>query len=265
MGRASSAKKVSKASRAAGRQRSSRNLVWPVAMVAVVALGVALVVVSRPDRAEAVAPRIGQDHWHGAYGVYVCDEYLAPFADQNGDAVGIHTHEDGLIHIHPTSTEASGEDATLEDFTDEIGLTVEDDRLELPGDDGETYEGGDDCGGEPGQVQLVVWDGPEDEEGEVLDADLVGHRLRDGEVLAIAFVPEGADIPQPPVAARLSDPTAAEEGRPVAPVEGVPEPSTTTTAPPADGETTTTAPGASSTTASTAPPTTAAPTTTAAP
>jgi len=261
MGRASSSKKVSRASRAAGRQRSSRNLVWPVAMVAVVALGLALVVVSRPERAEAVAPRIGQDHWHGAYGVYACDQYLAPLGDQNGDAVGIHTHEDGLIHIHPTSSEASGEDANLEDFTDEVGLTLEDDRLELPGDEGETYENGDDCGDEPGRVQLLVWDSTSDEEPEVVTEDLVGHRLRDGEVLAIVFAPEGADIPQPPVAARLSDPTAAEDGRPLPPVEGVTDPATATTAPPA-GDTTTTAPGAPATTT---PPTTAAPTTTSAP
>jgi hypothetical protein len=256
MGRASSSKKVQRAARAAGRPGTGRNWLWPAAVVALVAVGVTLVVISRDTgEASAEAPTFG-DHWHAAYGVYACDDFVAPLADQQGDANGIHTHEDGLIHIHPTSTQATGDNATLGVFDEETGLKLEDDRLEIPG--GKTYvEGEDECDGKPGVVQVAVWDNPDDGEPEIVTEDMEDIKLGENQLLTIAFAPEGADLPKPPTSVRLTDPNAAEEGRPVQPIEGVPSPSTTitapgdasTTAPPgADGSTTTTAPGDSTTT-----------------
>jgi hypothetical protein len=236
MGRASSSKKVARASRAAGRPGTSRNLVWPAAMVVLVALGVFLIVESRPNRAEAVRPRANnpEDHWHTAYGVFVCDDYIDNLTDQNSDALGIHTHDDGLIHIHPTASEAAGENATLGVFTEEVGLTLEDDRLVLPGEDGETHQDGDECGDERGIVQLAVWEDAADEEPEIITDDLAGHRLRDGEVIAIAFAPEGAELSKPPSTG--TQPT------------DVPGASVPPTNPPATGSTSTTAAGGGTTT-----------------
>jgi hypothetical protein len=261
MGRASSSKKVQRAARAAGRPGTGRNWLWPAAIVVLVALGVTLVVISRgTDEASAEAPTFG-DHWHAAYGVYACDDFVAPLADQNGDANGIHTHEDGLIHIHPTSAQATGDKATLSVFDEETGLVLEDDRLEIPG--GDTFvEGEDECDGKPGIVQVAVWDDPSDETPRIVTEDMGGIKLGENQVLTIAFAPQGADLPKPPTAVRLQDPNAAEEGRPVQPIEGVPDPSTTTapggdtsstTAPAGDGSTTTTAPAGASTTSSSTP------------
>ena len=57
MGRASSSKKVQRAARAAGRPGTGRNWLWPAAVVALVALGVTLVWISRgTDQASAEAP-----------------------------------------------------------------------------------------------------------------------------------------------------------------------------------------------------------------
>jgi len=248
VGRASSSKKVARAARAAGRPGTGRNWLWPAAIVVLVAVGLSLVWVSRgTDQAEASAPTFG-DHWHAAYGISTCGEVQPPLADQNGDANGIHTHEDGLIHIHPTSTQATGDNATLGVFAEETGLGLEDDRLELPG--GDTFvEGEDECDGKPGIVQVAVWDGPDDEEPEIVTEDVAGIKFEENQVLTIAFAPEGAELEKPATTVRLTDPNAAEEGRPVVPVEGVPDPSTTTTgppgetppSPPADGSTTTTA------------------------
>src|SRR4051812_17381876 len=39
--------------------------------------------------------------------------FLAPFTDATQDALGIHTHGDGLIHIHPFTDSAAGRKATL--------------------------------------------------------------------------------------------------------------------------------------------------------
>jgi hypothetical protein len=249
MGRASSSKKVQRAARAAGRPGTGRNWLWPAAVVALVALGVTLVVISRDTgEASAESPTFG-DHWHAAYGVYTCDGFADPLTDQNGDANGIHTHEDGLIHIHPTSTQATGDKATLGVFAEEVGLGIEDDRLEVPG--GKTYvEGEDECDGKPGVVQVAVWDDPSDESPEVVTEDMTGIKLGQNQLLTIAFAPEGADLTKPPSAPELAAPKDLQQST-VPSVPATPAPGDTSTTVPAgaDGSsTTTTAPGDSTTT-----------------
>ncbi|CAN5587569.1 hypothetical protein BH18ACT1_BH18ACT1_16470 [soil metagenome] len=265
MGRASSSKKVARAARAAGRPGTGRNWLWPLAVFALVAIGVSLVVVSRPESQASASPGFG-DHWHAAYGVATCGDFAAPFADARGDANGIHTHEDGLAHIHPSSSAATGDNANVGTFAEEVDLGVDDDRLDLPGDGdaGKAFaEGEDECDGEPGIVQAAVWENPGDEEAEIVTEGIADLKFEDGSIVTLAFAPEGADIAKPPTAQRLEDATAAEEGRPLVPVEGVPEPTpttlpadTSTTAPedvtpstaPSDGSTTTSAPPDSTTT-----------------
>nr|MBA3302383.1 hypothetical protein [Acidimicrobiia bacterium] len=135
MGRASSSKKVARAARAAGRPGTGRNWLWPLAVFALVALGGTLIFFSRDanQNQASASPGFG-DHWHAAYGVSNCGELVAPLVDARGDANGIHTHEDGLVHIHPSSSNATGDNANLGTFAEEVDLTVEDDRIDLPGD-----------------------------------------------------------------------------------------------------------------------------------
>jgi hypothetical protein len=65
----------------------------------------------------SAAPAINKDHWHSAQAVWICDHfYEVPLTDVGEDKLGIHTHGDGLIHIHPFSANASGENATLSVF-----------------------------------------------------------------------------------------------------------------------------------------------------
>jgi hypothetical protein len=100
-------------------------------------------------------PRIAEDHWHSAYAIWVCDRFVDPLTDLNADALGIHTHDDGLIHIHPTSELAAGPNATLGVFADEVGVEFTDSGFSLPS--GETYETGDDCEGTDAVVQVLEW------------------------------------------------------------------------------------------------------------
>lgn len=197
MGRASSKKQVARAARAAGRDKKSRNIVWPLALAAVVILGSALIILSRPEPSEAQPPTLG-DHWHAAYGLYACGEFLPPLADARPDASGIHTHQDGLIHIHPFSTRYTGEGANLEAFARQVGLELSDDGFAVPG--GEAFQNGDDCGGEPGVVQVKVWESVADPEGRVLEGDVAQFAPPESSLVTIAFAPEGADIPKPPSA-----------------------------------------------------------------
>ncbi|HEX2850727.1 MAG TPA: hypothetical protein VHN98_09250 [Acidimicrobiales bacterium] len=235
MGRASSTKKVARAAGTGGGRTKGgqRPWVWWGAMALVVVLGFYLIWLSRSEnRTHAVAnvdktpPQIG-DHWHAAYGVYLCDAFAEPIKDTT-DPHGIHTHGDGVIHVHPADTTATGKNANLGKFADAVKMTLTDTEIKMPG--GKAYKEGDTkCGDKPGIVQVKVND------TQLVTTDVRGIRLKDGDLLTIAFAPEGATLPVTPSAPNLSK------------LEDV----TTTTAP---GATTTT--GAGETTTTTAPDTT---------
>lgn len=230
MGRASSSKKVARAAKAAGRPGTTKSLVWPVSIGLVVLLGIGLIFASATGRQGGadVSPLL-RDHWHAAYGVYACDTFLQPVGDAKPDESGIHSHSDGLIHIHPLSTRYTGAGANLAAFGETTALELDDDSITMP--NGQTYQDGDDCGGEPGAVQVKVWDGGQGE-GRLLEADFADFAPQDGDLVTIAFVPEGADIPMPPSAG-----TQPADGAP-APGDTVPAGATTGTSAGAGSDTT---------------------------
>lgn len=238
MGRASSSKKVFRAARAAGKPGTSRNLLWPAVITVLAGVGVFLMVVSIPKDRVSAAPRIG-DHWHAPYGVYLCGEFQPPLAASEDDSGSLHTHADGLVHIEPSSTAYTGPGANLGAFSEGVGLELDEDSLTLPGR--ETLENGDDCGGSPGTVQVKVWSGPDDTEGRVLEGDPKDYAFQDGDIVTIAFVAEGAEIPQPPSASTM--PAAGG-----APPEPPPADTPATSEGPAGSTGTTVAPDATATT-----------------
>jgi hypothetical protein len=75
----SSAKKVAKlAQRGKGKKvRFQGGTLFPVAVLVVVVLGLLTVVYARQSRPDpgSFPPQVG-DHWHAAYGMYVCDGWL---------------------------------------------------------------------------------------------------------------------------------------------------------------------------------------------
>ena len=227
MGKASSNKKVARAAKAGGgraRAAGERNLVFPAALALVVILGTLLVVYAREDRAATAleAPIAFEDHWHSAYGIYVCDEFLPDLpeftAPQNG---GNHTHGDGLFHIHPFSSARAGENATLTNWFLDAGAvlgggdTLSDDTLAVPGGDqyveGETEcQGVDEDAGEP-IVQVAVWelagkavDGEEPDRIVTEDFDSIRFE-KDGMAFTIAYAPEDAELPPPPGGGAAAD------------------------------------------------------------
>ena len=268
MGKASSNKKVARAARAGGKGKASKatpGWVWPVSIGLVVVLGTVLIVLSRGDSADAEAPTFN-DHWHEAYGVYVCDSYLPQFPD-NVQFGGIHTHNDGLIHVEPFSSLDTGENATFGRFAEGVGLEISDDQSSMTLPDGRELEDGDDCNGEPGELRVLNDDQP-------VDGDPNDIRLDDGGVIAVIFAPEDAEIPDVPYLANLDDPNAGEGGgtpQVTLPPEGEGGGEGSTTTAPAGGSTTTAPAGGSTTTAPAGGSTTAPPapsdssTTTAAP
>jgi hypothetical protein len=244
MGKASSSKKVARAARAGGRSSSNRqrNLLFPGAIAAIVIAGTGLIYYAAHDRKTAadVPPVAFEDHWHAAYGVYICDAFQAPIPEFE-DPEGIHTHGDGVIHIHPFVDAAAGANARLSVFLDNAGIEVTDDSLKV-GDKTWT-EGKDKCDGKDGRVVVAQWT---DVQGEgnpsLVETDGGDLRFRgDGEGYVIAFVPEDTDIPKPDTAANLAELGALDSGQ-------AETGTTQTTGPDGSDTTATTAAGEGSTT-----------------
>ena len=255
MGKASSAKKIKRVqqagvSRAPGQRR---NMAYPALIISILVVGSVLVFFARGERSAAAseAPVANQDHWHAAFGIDICGEFQPNPGDAGPDAKGIHTHQDGLIHIHPFVGSAAGERATFSVFAEQTGIELGEDSFTLP--DGTTYTNGDDCENEdgetePGEVAMYVWppQATDATEPEIITSDLGDIRFTDdGQVFVLAFVPEGAEVPLPPTVEALANPIDLE----TTPEEGSTE--FTTTSAPAEGEATTTAPEGATTTAPT--------------
>ena len=260
MGKASSAKKVARAAKAGGRTRVHRQsgLVFPLALVAVVVLGLVLIAYARQsNQATAATPPVVGDHWHAAYGFYICGAFkptLAKGSDPNEpDPLGIHTHGDGVIHIHPFSSATTGKNATLGKFFDWLGVKISNDKLVLPEGQG-TYTNGDTCQGKPGKLMVAEWTDVQNSTGDpkVFVTDFKNIRLDgNGRGYTIAFVPSDFDpkkLPKPPSAAKLAELGAVDTG--TATSTTVPAGTSTT----AKGATTTVAKPATTKPATTAPP-----------
>ncbi len=149
---------------------------------------------TNPELEPVEGPKLG-DHWHSAFAVYLCDVFLPPL-DSQADPDGIHSHADGLIHIHPFTDEVTGRRATMGVFFEAMYVTAEDDAVTFG--NGTRIANGEDCDGEPGQWQIGYW--PDVEAGQItFTRDLNDILFRGNfELFTLAFVPIGADIPQPP-------------------------------------------------------------------
>ena len=181
-----------------------------VAIVGGLAL-VGIVLVEWPDRG-GVGPRLVTDlgtgdHWHVAFGVYHCDRFVdraVVRGDDWPDPSGIHSHNDDVIHIHPFIESAAGDRARLGVFFETMGLTFTDQAVEMT--NGTTLRSGDRCAGQPATLQVAVFDPAAfDRPPKIVTTNLPSIRLRDGQAMTIALVPEDASIPLPPVAANLGE------------------------------------------------------------
>jgi hypothetical protein len=204
MGKASSAKKVARAARAAGGKRvgQRRNLGFPLIIIGVLVAGFALIFYAASER-RAVASPLTTDHWHAAYNINICGTVQPADTDFNGqDLTGIHTHGDKVVHIHPFLDSAAGQNADLGRFFDTINLEVTDSSIVLP--DGTTFEEGTDtCEDQDAQVVVARWDSAEqgasgENPSQIFTDDFDNIRFRnDREAYTIAFLPEGDEIPPP--------------------------------------------------------------------
>jgi hypothetical protein len=232
----SSAKRVAKlAQRGKGRKvRFQGGLLFPGAIIVVMLLGMLTVLYARESRPDpgSFPPQVG-DHWHAAYGFYVCDTWLPKITDDKEETfvdsatgseqlvddeyqlTGVHTHGDGVIHYHPFSTRAVGRRANRGVFLDVYDIELSSTRLEFPeSEGGQVYDLDDDyqCNGEDTEIKVVAWDSFTDTgNGQTYITDLDDVALRnDGMVFAIAVVPTGTEVEMPSWAANLPELGAAD-------------------------------------------------------
>lgn len=221
MATSSSANKVARlASKSGGGANANKqsNWIFPVAIGAILVLGIGIVAFARSENGggndASTKPRArlveGQaaDHWHASYAVSICGKEQAPLADGATDVLGIHTHQDGLVHIHPFSLRASGKNATLGRFFDQTGIKVTDTALKLQ--DGKVYkEGETTCGGKPAELVVAYWksalDAPSSKPDKIHTKDFGAIRFSENYgAFTVAFVPKGTtDIPAPSTASQV--------------------------------------------------------------
>jgi hypothetical protein len=238
------------------RRTRSGSPVWYAATGAIIVIGVIAIALSRGSNAQ-VAPFANQDHWHAALGVNVCGTWLpnAPaFEFRGGPNVGsgvragLHSHDDGLMHIHPYSSDEAGKNATVGTFWDYGGWKLGENSFTAW--DGVEHKNGGKCKGKTAEVRWQV-------NGKEKSGNPAGYRPQQSDVVVIAFLPQGQKIGTPPQAASLANPSdLPPSAQPGTTVPGETTAPGATTAPAA-----TTAPGATETTvpSSTAAPGTSAP------
>jgi len=275
VGRASSQKKVARAAGTGGGRTAGvrRPMGWYATLAVVCALGLFLVAFSRNQelnkgqQAAKVPPRINQDHWHSSFSVYICDHFM-PNVPLFESVDGVHTHGDGVIHIHPYTPQASGNGATLgfflkSDSANGKGGTFKLSGSEIkpasiPGDtnklDAKDWHNGDKCpDGQAGQVKFTV-------NGKQIKGDPTTWKLRNGDYLDVGFIDDSKVLPSNPAEkqnlANIND-VSTSTGTTSAP--------TSSTTPTSAGSTSSTTAGATSTTAGATSTTAGATSTTAAP
>ena len=279
MARPSSTKKAAKlAQKGKGRKvRFQGGTVFPAAVAITLILGFALIVYSRQTLPEADStPPTINDHWHAAYGFYLCDTWYKLAGNLEGTnsagqplfpefvRTGVHSHDDGVMHWHPFTAAATGKNAVLGVFLDTYDVELTNDTLKFPdnnvlGFSDEYTEGETQCNGEDAELTIKVWDSYTDTDAGnryIANMDRV-HIDHDGMVFGIYFTPKDAEQVMPPWSSELPALGAVDTGQsaPTTTVAASTPGSTT----PGASQPATTAPAATepaNTTASTVPPTT---------
>lgn len=127
----------------------------PVAFVCFVVFGIlGLLFVTRSATG---APRQG-DHWHATYTFYACGEKQPNAPTWEYD---IHTHNDGIFHIHPFQRSSEGSGARMVKWFDYGGGKLTQSEIRMPGRS-TSYKNGDACAegtpdaGKEGTLQVFV-------------------------------------------------------------------------------------------------------------
>jgi hypothetical protein len=151
-------------------------VVLPFSVLVALAASAAVTIVS--GTGPAGEPRIN-DHWHASYQVYICGERQPNFSLWES---GVHTHGDGIIHIHPFQTFEEGPGSRLVKFFEYGGGELTQTEMQLPGTRLRVGNGDECPDGSAGILQVSV--------NEKRLADWMEYIPADGDRIVITFGPE---------------------------------------------------------------------------
>ena len=142
------------------------------------------------------------------------------------DPEGIHSHADGVIHIHPFTANATGQHATMAKFFESMFVTMDQNGI-TAAEFGVISAVDAVCDGQPAVMQIVRWSNAltavPDQPDERIYADFSDVRFKkDGEAFTIALAPRDAVVPLPPTVNDLlgvSPSLVADLSQPEGPVE----------------------------------------------
>jgi hypothetical protein len=269
MSSASRAKRKRKA--AVKSAKRSRNNTWWYGLTAIILIaGVALVVYARANVPADVGPFVADSskpptdnvnvnsHWHAALGVYDCDHWVgdgsngtgvwqwpAQVAGANGGQspgrvgtqlyAGLHSHDDGIIHMEPATADESGRNATLGKYFDFGGWKLSSSGYDfLTGANEAKVSNGDKCAGQPATLSWAVakfnGDPKKPQSFTLKSGNPASYKLYNDDVIVLAFGsnPKAAStVGNPPSLTNLPD--AANRETNSAPTTVMPSPLPTAT------------------------------------
>jgi hypothetical protein len=256
---ASRAKRKRAAVRSA--KRSRQNSWWYGLTAIVVIAGIALIAYTQATKPAAVGPFLQDSsgtkkdtHWHAALGVYDCDHWMSdgskagswnwPYTTPGGNPArasntnvyaGLHSHDDGVIHMEPLVSEEAGRNTTVGEYFKFGGWKLSSTGFTFLGT---IRKNGDKCRTGAGTLQweLGKWDGKTGKQKyTVQTGNPASYKLYQGDIVVIAFLPPGtsiASIGDPPSVANLATALGASE------TAGASSPTTTPATAPTTGSTT---------------------------
>lgn len=227
------------------RVRFQGGVVFPLAVAIVLIVGLGLVVYARQTvpAADSSPPTIN-DHWHAAYGFYLCDGWVqlngnleetnsqGQLTNVNFLRTGIHSHDDGVMHWHPYTSRATGRNAVLGVFLEAYDIELSDDSIKFPSTASygpnpdffasapsdflqEYVEDETTCDDQDAEVTVRAWKSYTDtDSGNRYIANMNDiHLDNDGMVFAIYFTADDADQVMPPWASNLPALGAIDTGQ----------------------------------------------------
>ena len=173
-----------------------------VRFAATVAIGLVVPFAAAPASAQSSTGAAVGDHWHIAFGIWNCGVW-EPAITPGEDPLGIHTHGDGLIHLHPFAAAGAGKNAVLGTFLEGSGVTLTSTALTLSS---KKLVAGKTCQGGAAVIRTLVWLSKKSTSPKTVTGDANKELLRDQEIIVIAYGPKNARVGLPPSVAELEDP-----------------------------------------------------------
>jgi hypothetical protein len=245
---------------ATGGGRSYRARVpyrWYSGLALIVVLGVFLVAYSRYERLHPVAAvqPTTSTHWAAGLAFDVCgndNQVLSASSTVDQGTLGLYSTGDGVIQIQPKTSADTGTNATVGRFTSQFsGLTLTASSVGLPkqhvySDGSKCLAGTPDAGKAGELIAKIVPPAQSNEPSTTQTGDLRTVRFTtNGEIVIIAFVPNGTSVPGPSPAITANVETAVASAASTSTTTPTTAPAITSTTKP--GSTATTAKGTSST------------------